>query len=130
MPVAQADRRQPRTIEEVGDEGILPRQADERFLGQVLVPEVGVEGPAVVVAVAHFARLVSGQMSSNERRRRGLDAMSKAYGWDVQDGPGDFFGITVDHLFGEIWTREGLAQRDRRLRPWRWYRWGHRQQPR
>ena len=54
-------------------------------------------------------------MSSNERRRRGLEAMSKAYGWDVQDGQGDFFGITVDHLFGEIWTREGLAQRDRRL---------------
>jgi 4-carboxymuconolactone decarboxylase len=41
--------------------------------------------------------------------------MSEVYGWDVQDGPGDFFGITVDHLFADIWTRPGLTLRDRRL---------------
>ena len=50
-----------------------------------------------------------------DRRQRGLDKMSEVYGWDVQDGPGDFFGITVDHLFAEIWTRPGLSTRDRRL---------------
>ena len=51
----------------------------------------------------------------NERRQRGLDMMSQVYGWDVKDGPGDFFGLTVDHLFAEIWTRPGLTLRDRRL---------------
>ena len=48
-------------------------------------------------------------------RAAGLAKMSEVYGWDVSDGPGDFFGMTVEHLFGEIWTREGLSLRDRRL---------------
>jgi 4-carboxymuconolactone decarboxylase len=52
---------------------------------------------------------------TDERRQRGLDKMSEVYGWDVQDGPGDFFAITVDHLFADIWTRPGLSVRDRRL---------------
>ncbi len=51
----------------------------------------------------------------DERRERGLDKMREVYGWDVQDGPGDFFGLTVDHLFADIWARPGLALRDRRL---------------
>ncbi|MGH9209919.1 MAG: carboxymuconolactone decarboxylase family protein [Acidimicrobiales bacterium] len=50
-----------------------------------------------------------------ERRRRGLETMAAVYGWDVKDGPGDFFGLTVEHLFAEIWNREGLSFRDRRL---------------
>jgi 4-carboxymuconolactone decarboxylase len=51
----------------------------------------------------------------DDRRERGLEMMRQVYGWDVQDGPGDFFGLTVDHLFAEIWTRPGLTTRDRRL---------------
>jgi 4-carboxymuconolactone decarboxylase len=51
----------------------------------------------------------------DERRQRGLEKMAEVYGWDVQDGPGDFFALTVDHLFAEIWTRPGLSTRDRRL---------------
>jgi 4-carboxymuconolactone decarboxylase len=52
----------------------------------------------------------------NERRERGLRKMAEVYGFDVTDSPGDeFFGYTVDHLFAEIWTREGLSMRDRRL---------------
>lgn len=51
----------------------------------------------------------------DERRARGLDMMRQVYGWEIGDAPGDFFGITVDHLFGEIWTRPGLSLRDRRL---------------
>ncbi|MEU4832512.1 carboxymuconolactone decarboxylase family protein [Streptosporangium sp. NPDC023615] len=51
-----------------------------------------------------------------ERRARGLEIMKKAYGWDhVEDGPGDFFGMTVEHLFAEVWSREGISNRDRRL---------------
>jgi 4-carboxymuconolactone decarboxylase len=52
---------------------------------------------------------------SDDQRQRGLAKMSEVYGWEVQDGPGDFFGLTVDHLFAEIWTRPGLTLRDRRL---------------
>lgn len=50
-----------------------------------------------------------------ERRRRGLEKMEQVYGFDISDGDGDFFGLTADHLFADIWTREGLADRDRRL---------------
>ena len=41
--------------------------------------------------------------------------MGKVYGWDVADGPGDFFHYTVEHLFADIWNRPGLDTRDRRL---------------
>jgi 4-carboxymuconolactone decarboxylase len=52
---------------------------------------------------------------TDDKRQRGLAMMREVYGWDVQDGPGEFFGLTVDHLFAEIWTRPGLSVRDRRL---------------
>lgn len=41
--------------------------------------------------------------------------MAEVYSFDVSDGPGDFFGYTVEHLFGDIWERPGLSLRDRRL---------------
>ncbi|MER5622146.1 carboxymuconolactone decarboxylase family protein [Streptosporangium sp. NPDC002544] len=51
-----------------------------------------------------------------DRRKRGLEIMKQVYGWDhVGDGPGDFFGMTVEHLFAEVWSREGISTRDRRL---------------
>jgi 4-carboxymuconolactone decarboxylase len=50
-----------------------------------------------------------------EARRRGLETMSEVYGWEMTDGTGDFFGLTAEHLFGEIWQRPGLTLRDRRL---------------
>jgi 4-carboxymuconolactone decarboxylase len=49
------------------------------------------------------------------RRQRGLERMGEVYSFEVSDGPGDFFGYTVEHLFGDIWEREGLSLRDRRL---------------
>jgi 4-carboxymuconolactone decarboxylase len=51
----------------------------------------------------------------SDKRQVGLDKMREVYGWDVQDGPGDFFAMTVDHLFAEVWTRPGLEQKERRL---------------
>jgi 4-carboxymuconolactone decarboxylase len=50
-----------------------------------------------------------------EQRRIGLEKMEEVYGFDMTDGAGDFFAITADHLFAEIWTRPGLSDRDRRL---------------
>lgn len=50
-----------------------------------------------------------------ERRRRGLETMSEVYGFEMSDGPGDFFAHTADQLFGEVWTMPELSHRDRRL---------------
>ena len=50
-----------------------------------------------------------------ETRRRGLERMEQVYGFDMTDGQGDFFRYTADHLFGDIWRRPGLTDRDRRL---------------
>ena len=41
--------------------------------------------------------------------------MAEVYSFEVHDGPGDFFGYTVEHLFGDVWERPGLSLRDRRL---------------
>src|SRR3546814_15433175 len=42
--------------------------------------------------------------------------MSEVYAWpQMGEVSGDFLGYTADHLFGEIWNREGLSFRDRRL---------------
>lgn len=50
-----------------------------------------------------------------EKRARGLRTMEEVYGFTMTDGTGDFFAYTADHLFGEIWQRPGLTDRDRRL---------------
>jgi 4-carboxymuconolactone decarboxylase len=50
-----------------------------------------------------------------DRRARGLQKMAEVYSFPVSDGPGDFYGITLDHLFGDIWSRPGLDVPDRRL---------------
>ncbi|MBB2990704.1 4-carboxymuconolactone decarboxylase [Mycolicibacterium iranicum] len=55
-------------------------------------------------------------MSSDELRRKGLEKMNEVYGWEMPDIQGDpFFDLTVDHLFGTIWTRPGLSMRDKRI---------------
>ena len=48
-------------------------------------------------------------------RQRGLEKMAEVYGWEFEDGPGDFFGYTADHLFADIWSRPGLDTKERRL---------------
>ena len=50
-----------------------------------------------------------------EIRKKGLAKMSEVYGWEMSDGPGDYFAHTCDQVFGTVWTREGLTNRDRRL---------------
>jgi 4-carboxymuconolactone decarboxylase len=50
-------------------------------------------------------------------RARGLARMQEVYNFSVdpEQVPGDFAAITVDHLFGTIWTRPGLDVPERRL---------------
>lgn len=51
----------------------------------------------------------------DELRSKGLAKMKEVYGWEMPDLPGDFFALTVDHLFADIWSRPGLSMRDKRL---------------
>lgn len=52
----------------------------------------------------------------DELRRKGLEKMNEVYGWEMPDMQGDpYFDLTVDHLFGSIWTRPGLSMRDKRI---------------
>lgn len=55
-----------------------------------------------------------GQGSS---RARGIAKMQEVYGFSVDPDeiPGPYVDFTVDHLFGEVWTRTELDTRDRRL---------------
>ncbi len=48
-------------------------------------------------------------------RQKGLAKMNEVYGWEMPDMPGDYFALTVDHLFANIWSRPGLSMRDRRI---------------
>lgn len=52
----------------------------------------------------------------DELRRKGLEKMNEVYGWEMPNVEGDpFFDLTVDHLFGTVWTRPGLSMRDKRI---------------
>ena len=51
----------------------------------------------------------------DETRRKGLAKMNEVYGWEMPDLPGDYFALTVDHLFADIWSRPGLSMRDKRI---------------
>ena len=50
-----------------------------------------------------------------EIRRKGLEKMEQVYGFEMNDMEGDFFRYTADHLFGDIWNRPGLTDRERRI---------------
>ena len=52
----------------------------------------------------------------DDLRRKGLDKMNEVYGWEMPDIQGDpYFDLTVEHLFGTIWTRPGLDRRSRSM---------------
>jgi 4-carboxymuconolactone decarboxylase len=53
----------------------------------------------------------------DERRAAGMAKMQEVYGFTVDpaDLPGRYTDITVDHLFGSVWTDDTLDLRQRRL---------------
>ncbi|HUC04978.1 MAG TPA: carboxymuconolactone decarboxylase family protein [Acidimicrobiales bacterium] len=55
--------------------------------------------------------------TEGDRRQAGMAKMQEVYGFSVDPAtlPGGYAAITVDHLFGTVWTRDGLDVRDRRL---------------
>ncbi len=57
-------------------------------------------------------------MTDATRRERGLAKFNEVYCGDLPAPPAgamDFFDLMLEQLFGEIWTRPQLSQRDRRL---------------
>jgi 4-carboxymuconolactone decarboxylase len=53
--------------------------------------------------------------SPQDRRARGIAKMKEVYGWDFGDGTGDFWAYTADHLFADVWSRDGLDIGQRRM---------------
>jgi 4-carboxymuconolactone decarboxylase len=51
----------------------------------------------------------------DELRKKGLAKMNEVYAWEMPDSQDEYFALTVDHLFGTIWSRPGLSMRDRRM---------------
>ena len=57
-------------------------------------------------------------MADSERRRRGAEMMTKVYAGDVKAPPAGqstFVDLMLEQVFAEVWTREELPVRDRRL---------------
>ena len=57
-------------------------------------------------------------MSDAERRARGAAKMTEVYAGDVAvppEGASDFADLMLKQLFAEVWTRDPLPVRDRRL---------------
>lgn len=57
-------------------------------------------------------------MSDDERYRRGVETIKKVYAGDVvvpPKGAMAFSDLMLESLFAEVWTREELSMRDRRL---------------
>ncbi|MEZ4217263.1 MAG: carboxymuconolactone decarboxylase family protein [Myxococcota bacterium] len=57
-------------------------------------------------------------MSDSERYAQGARSLERVYANAVPappEGSSDFMDLMVRHVFGEVWTRDGLSVRDRRL---------------
>ena len=57
-------------------------------------------------------------MADSERRQRGVEMMKKVYAGKVVTPPAGampFSDLMLEQLFAEVWTREELCVRDRRL---------------
>jgi 4-carboxymuconolactone decarboxylase len=57
-------------------------------------------------------------MSDSERRKKGEETIAQVYAGDVvvpPEGASAFADIMLEQLFAEVWTREALSMRDRRL---------------
>ena len=57
-------------------------------------------------------------MSESERRQKGEETIKKVYAGDVvvpPAGASTFADLMLEQLFAEVWTRDVLSMRDRRL---------------
>lgn len=105
-------------------EHVLRLMDKDLAAAQQLAGENGVETPLVDVARTHGADTLGvaaeAPVEVSDRTARGLKTMAQVYGTDLagQMPTTDrtpMLTDTVDHLFGEVWSRPGLSIRDRRL---------------
>ena len=54
-------------------------------------------------------------MSGDDERKHGEDTWREVMGFDAPPVSDPFMELTVDHVFGRVWTRTGLDHRSRRL---------------
>ncbi|MDG2049718.1 MAG: carboxymuconolactone decarboxylase family protein [Myxococcota bacterium] len=57
-------------------------------------------------------------MAEEDRWEKGMAKFKEVYCGDVAPlprGTSDFFDLMIENLFGQVWTREALDQRDRRM---------------
>ena len=57
-------------------------------------------------------------MADSKRRKRGEEKIAEVYAGDVPippEGESEFADIMLSQLFAEVWTRDVLSMRDRRL---------------
>jgi 4-carboxymuconolactone decarboxylase len=57
-------------------------------------------------------------VADSERRRRGAEMLTKVYAGDVKPPPAGqsaFVDLMLEQVFAEVWTRQELSMRDRRL---------------
>ncbi len=59
-------------------------------------------------------------MADSERRERGLEMIKKVYAGDVVVPPAGnvFTDVMLEQVFAEVWARDVLSIRDRRLCCW------------
>ncbi|WTX00315.1 NAD(P)-binding domain-containing protein [Streptomycetaceae bacterium NBC_01309] len=94
-----------------------------------LADEVGADVPVARLVEPEFHRVfgleeydveeaaAESAPAVEDARTRGLRMMSAVYSlpMSLEGASGPYLDLTVDHLFGEIWTRPGLDIRQRRL---------------
>ncbi len=52
---------------------------------------------------------------SESQRERGERLFAEICGAPAAAGEGPFLDLTIDHIFGDVWAREDVSTRDRRL---------------
>ncbi len=59
----------------------------------------------------------AGMTAPDDKRKAGMAKMQEVYSFNIDPAevPGPYAAMTVDHLFGTVWTREALDVRDRRM---------------
>jgi 4-carboxymuconolactone decarboxylase len=73
--------------------------------------------PSETIASPSMARQEENPMSDSERRQRGLEMINKVYAGDVVTPPpgNAFTDVMLEQLFAEVWSRDVLSIRDRRI---------------
>ncbi|MFF5010519.1 NAD(P)-binding domain-containing protein [Streptomyces phaeochromogenes] len=99
---------------------VEPLMTKDLDAARTLSAELGVGVPLVDVARQRAPQTLDQRTEpADDPRARGLELMDQVYGPGFSDNVPEtaepYLTETVEHLFGDIWSRPGLSVRDRRL---------------